>query len=147
MTAQRVPLTRNCYATALRKASRRVSGLYDEILAPTGLRSTQFAILGELTDGDPVTINELAHALVLDRSGLGHSLRPLQRDGLIQLDKDPADRRNVRVALTDEGRRRFDEAYALWRSAQGRVVAALGAGIADELRDQLNALARDPSLA
>ena len=53
MTAQRVPVTRNCYATALRKASRRVSGLYDEILAPTGLRSTQFAILGELTDGVP----------------------------------------------------------------------------------------------
>ena len=138
-------MTRNCYATALRKASRRVSGLYDEIIAPAGLRSTQFAILGELSD-DPVTINELADALVLDRSGLGHSLRPLQRDGLIRLDKDPADRRNVLVTLTDEGRRRFQEAYVLWRSAQERVVAALGAEVADALRDQLNELARDESL-
>ena len=138
-------MTRSCYATALRKASRRVSGLYDEIIAPAGLRSTQFAILGELSD-DPVTINELADALVLDRSGLGHSLRPLQRDGLIRLDKDPADRRNVLVTLTDVGRRRFQEAYALWRSAQERVVAALGAEVADALRDQLNELARDESL-
>jgi DNA-binding MarR family transcriptional regulator len=146
MTAQRAPVTRNCYATALRKASRRVSGLYDEILAPSGLRSTQFAILGELTGDDPVTINELADVLVLDRSGLGHSLRPLQRDGLIQLDKDPADRRIVRVTLTEEGRARLAEASVLWRSAQARIVDALGVSIADELRDQLTALARDPGL-
>lgn len=146
MTPQRDPVTRHCYATALRKASRRVSGLYDEILAPSGLRSTQFAILGELADGDPVTINELAQALVLDRSGLGHSLRPLQRDRLIQLDKDPADRRNVRVTLTEDGRDRLRQAYRLWRSAQDRVVAALGTSVADQLRDQLNELATDPSL-
>jgi DNA-binding MarR family transcriptional regulator len=144
--AQRVPVTRNCYATALRKASRRVSGLYDEILAPSGLRSTQFAILGELAGGEPVTINELAHALVLDRSGLGHSLRPLQRDGLIQLDKDAADRRNVRVTLTGAGRDHFERAYVLWRSAQDRVVAALGEAVAERLRDQLNELAENESL-
>lgn len=137
--------SRNCYATALRKASRRLTSLYDEALAPAGLRSTQYAILGELLAG-PVTINELAHALVVDRSGLGHSLRPLQRDGLIRLDQDSADRRSVRVSLTEEGQRRFERARVLWRGAQGQVAGVLGASVADALRAQLNDIAENDRL-
>lgn len=146
MVQPRVSTTRDCYATALRKASRRLTAFYDDALAPTGLRSTQYAILGELVDGDPVTINELAQALVLDRSGLGHSLRPLQRDGLIRLDRDATDRRSVNVTLTEEGRRRFEQALVLWRSAQDQVVAVLGTSVADRLRDQLNGVAEDDRL-
>ncbi|WP_067669767.1 MarR family winged helix-turn-helix transcriptional regulator [Nocardia miyunensis] len=138
--------TRDCYATALRKASRRLTALYDDVLAPAGLRSTQYAILGELVDGEPITINELARTLVLDRSGLGHSLRPLQRDGLIRLDKDATDRRSVNVTLTEEGQRRFEQARALWRSAQDRVATALGTPVAEQLRDQLNEIAEDDRL-
>jgi DNA-binding MarR family transcriptional regulator len=146
MVRPRVSTTQECYATALRKASRRLTALYDEALAPSGLRSTQYAILGELAGGDPVTINELARALVLDRSGLGHSLRPLRRDGLIRLDKDPTDRRSVQVTLTEQGRRRYEQACVLWRSAQDRVVAVLGTSVADRLRDQLNGAAEDDRL-
>jgi DNA-binding MarR family transcriptional regulator len=142
----RVPMTRQCYATALRKASRHLTSMYDEALAPSGLRSTQYAILGELTGDEPVTINELARVLVMDRSGLGHSLRPLQRDGLIRLDKGPTDRRSVHVVLTEEGRRRFDQAAVLWRSAQDRVVEVLGALEADQLRARLNEIAEDERL-
>ena len=32
-----------CIATAMRKASRRLSQLYDDALAPSGLRATQYA--------------------------------------------------------------------------------------------------------
>ena len=139
-------MTQNCYATALRKASRRLTGLYDGLMAPSGLRSTQFVILSELVNG-PVAINELAHALVLDRSGLGHSLRPLQRDGLIRLDPDPADRRSVRVTLTEDGLRRQRQAAVLWQAAQDRVVEVLGAPVANDLRALLNAIAQDDRLA
>ena len=44
-----------CCATATRKASRRLTQLYDDVLEPCGLRSTQAAILvelGYLTNGD-----------------------------------------------------------------------------------------------
>ena len=37
-----------CSATAMRKATRRMTQLYDDALAPAGLRSTQYAILEEL---------------------------------------------------------------------------------------------------
>jgi DNA-binding MarR family transcriptional regulator len=136
---------RRCYATAMRKASRRLTALYDEVMAPVGLRSTQYAILAELHP-DPLTINELGSALVMDRSAVGHSLRPLQRDGLVSMDKDPADRRSVKVSLTDAGLRKFEEASELWADAQDRVVATLGQEPADELRGRLLDIAADDRL-
>jgi DNA-binding MarR family transcriptional regulator len=149
MDAQnREPATRACYATSLRKASRRLTQFYDDALAPAGLRSTQFAILGELAGADPgpVTLNQLARALVLDRSGLGHSLRPLQRDGLIRLDKGTNDRRSTHVVLTPDGRRRYKRAFPRWQQAQDRVAAIVGQSAANELRSQLIDIAADDRL-
>jgi DNA-binding MarR family transcriptional regulator len=142
------PAMRACYATSLRKASRRLTQLYDDALAPAGLRSTQYVILGELAGAGlaPVTVNELARALVLDRSGLGHSLRPLQRDGLIRLEKGTDDRRSTHVVLTDEGRRRFKRAFPLWQQAQDRVAAVLGQPAARQLCSQLIDIAADDRL-
>ena len=51
------PADCNCFA--IRSAARHVSQLYDQILAPTGLRTTQFSILAHLKKG-PRTINALA---------------------------------------------------------------------------------------
>jgi DNA-binding MarR family transcriptional regulator len=129
----------------MRKASRRLTALYDDVMAPAGLRSTQYAMLAEIQI-EPITINELGRALVMDRSAVGHSLRPLERDGLISMDKDPADRRSVKISLTEAGRRKFDEASVLWSQAQGQVVTALGQEIADELRAQLLGIAKDERL-
>ena len=54
-----------CNCAALRKASRRLSQLYDSALAPSGLKSTQFAIFAELEfrRGEPPTMRDLAKAL------------------------------------------------------------------------------------
>lgn len=140
-------MTPQCYATAMRKASRRLTALYDEVMAPSGLRSTQYAILRTITASSPISINELGEALVMDRSAVGHSLRPLQRDGLISLDRDSTDRRSVNVTLTAEGRRRFEEATVFWRSAQERVAEVMGSRQADQLRGRLLRLAGDDRLA
>ena len=137
-----------CYGTALRKASRRVTALYDETLAASGLRSTQFAILAEIVDRDegPPTLNQLADDLVLDRSGLGHSLRPLEREGLIRLEKSGADRRRTLVVLTDQGRERYDYAFTLWQKAQDRFASVVGEAQANELRQRLLEIALDDRL-
>ena len=75
-----------CNCTALRKASRRMSQFYDSTLVPSGLRSTQFAMLAELDRraDTPPTIRELSEALVMDQSTIGQNLRPLGREGLIR---------------------------------------------------------------
>ena len=63
-----------CFATAARKASRRLTQFYDDALEPCGLRSTQYAMLNELArSAHPPTLAELASALVSDRSSVGHN--------------------------------------------------------------------------
>ncbi|ORA28265.1 MarR family winged helix-turn-helix transcriptional regulator [Mycobacterium aquaticum] len=137
-----------CYGTALRKASRRVTALYDEALAPSGLRSTQFAILAEIVDREegPPTLNQLADDLALDRSGLGHSLRPLEREGLVRLERSDRDRRSVLVLLTDRGRDRYAHAFGLWQEAQDRYASVVGEALAVELRDRLLQIGHDDRL-
>src|SRR2546430_9731106 len=110
-----------CHATALRKAARKVSQLYEGALAETGLRSTQFAILSELHNrGDkPPTLAELAESLVIERSAVGHTLRPLERDGFVVL-QEGEDRRQRHILLTAEGKAKFKEGVAAWRIAQAR---------------------------
>ena len=71
------PAPRNaCTCGSLRKASRRVSQFYDTALAPAGIKSTQYSILSEVDRGrpsSPVSMRELATAMVMDRSTLGHN--------------------------------------------------------------------------
>src|ERR1700732_3669826 len=83
------PMPRNaCTCGSLRKASRRISQFYDTALAPIGIKSTQYSILSEVDRGSaagPVSMCELATAMVMDRSTLGHNLKPLERDDLVVL--------------------------------------------------------------
>lgn len=138
-----------CHATAMRKASRRLTQLFDGALAPSGIRSTQFAILAELNrrSKEPPTMRELANALVLDRSALGHNLRPLERDELIALEESEADRRRRHVILTRQGKAKFTEAKRLWQTAQDRFSNVIGQSKATELRATLLGIARDERLA
>lgn len=126
-----------CNSTVLRKAARRVSQFYDSILAPTGLRSTQRAILRNISRFGNPTLSQLAESLVLDRSALGHNLRPLERDGLIILETDPNDRRSRQAKLTSTGEEKLQECSALWKVAQEHFENAIGPDRAKELRRAL----------
>lgn len=137
-----------CSATALRKASRRLTQLYDDALSPYSLRSTQYAILVELERRAAAlpTLQELADALVMDRSALGHTLRPLERDGLIEIRQGTQDRRRRYVALTPAGDGKRTEAKPGWQAAQRQFHAAFGHDKAHALRSTLLAIANDERL-
>jgi DNA-binding MarR family transcriptional regulator len=123
-----------CNGAALRKATRRVTQLYDSVLAPSGLRVSQRSILLHIDRAGMPTMTELAHAMVLDRSALAHNLKPLERDGYVIQVRDEHDGRSRRVHLTAEGRRKLTEATRLWRHAQDRFEAAYGEERAASLR-------------
>jgi DNA-binding MarR family transcriptional regulator len=144
-----VPAESPCIATAMRKASRRLSQLYDEAMAPIGLRATQFAILSELERRAkaPPTMRELADALVMDRSALGHNLRPLERDGLIALEESDEDRRRRHVVATAQGRAKYKDARRLWQTAQDRFETVYGQAATAKLRTTLLTIAHEERLA
>jgi DNA-binding MarR family transcriptional regulator len=132
-----------CNCTALRKATRRVSQLYDSALEPCGLRATQRAILNHIARTGTPPIGELADALVMDRGALTHTLKPLERDGFVKISIDPNDRRNRLIALTASGRAKLAESEALWVRAQQGFEAAFGAAKSSSLRKALEYLVSD----
>ena len=132
-----------CNCTALRKATRRISQLYDTALAPSGLKTTQRAILAQLGRSEPVTVGQLAEALVMDAGALAHTLKPLERERLVAVTVDPSDRRNRLIKLTRQGRARLTESDALWAKAQTGFEAAFGRAESEALRQALQLLVSD----
>lgn len=136
-----------CSCTALRKASRRISQLYDTALASSGLKTTQRAILAQIGRSEPTTVGRLAEALVMDPGALAHTLKPLERDGLVVVAVDPTDRRNRQISLTRRGRAKLAETDALWEEAERGFEAAFGRAKSECLREALRFLTSNAFVA
>lgn len=125
-----------CTNTALRRAARRIGQIYDEALAPTGLRSTQAALLAQMASPQEgkehqwPTLQSLAERLAVSISALTHALRPLVRDGFVELLRDAHDGRTKHAALTALGEQRLQEAMVLWGDVNQRVEVVLGSSAA-----------------
>src|SRR5713101_3154277 len=109
-TVNSLPPPEECNCFAVRAAARHVSQCYDQFLAPTGLRTTQFSILAKLKRKGPLTINALAEDMVMDRTKLGRNILPLERDGLIRIEPATSDRRAKELHLTRAGENRLQAA-------------------------------------
>src|ERR1700674_2139328 len=118
MSAGTPPTPEECNCFAVRSAARHVTQFYDQFLAPSGLRTTQFSILAKLKRIGPMTINALAADMVMDRTTLGRNILPLQRDGLIRIEPAQSDRRSKELHLTRRGEKRLEAALKGWAEAQ-----------------------------
>jgi DNA-binding MarR family transcriptional regulator len=138
-----------CVTAAMRAASRRLTLLYDEVMAPSGLRLTQFNVLSELgrRAAAPPTVSELAEILTMERSALGQTLRPLERDGLVALGRDAHDRRRRPVQLTRTGREAVTRGRPYWQEAHGRFARFFGDAALAELRTTLRDIAENPGVS
>jgi DNA-binding MarR family transcriptional regulator len=141
MAKDAFPRAEDCNCLAVRQAARHITQFYDQFLATYGLRTTQFSILAKLRRLGPMTINALAADLVMDRTTLGRNILPLQRDGLIAVERDRRDRRIKVLRLTEAGAARFREAVQGWTRAQREFEAAFGADRTADMRTLLHAVA------
>jgi DNA-binding MarR family transcriptional regulator len=136
-------MTAECLCFRSRRVARLITRAYDEALRPLRLHATQLTLLNAIAmggeGGNPMP--RLADVLAMEISTLSRNLRPLERDGIIEIGRSPQDRR-VRVAsLTRKGRDLLRAALPLWREAHRRVTDTLGRQAADDLRRQLDAAA------
>ena len=125
-----------CNCLAARKASRYLTAVYDQALSPANLRATQFSILYRLTRGGPLTIGDLAAAMAMDRTTLSTNLKPLEREGLLEM-VPGQDRRVKNVVITDAGATRYREAFPLWQAVQQEFEGHYGEKRAAALRSSL----------
>ncbi len=117
---------RGCTCFRVRRLARRVTQIYDRILAPCGLRTTQFSLLSRLAWNDEVAMGALAVSLDTDRTTLTRNLKALLDAGLVSLARSELDARQRVVRLTEPGRVRQGEAKKLWRIAQNEINRTIG---------------------
>jgi len=114
-----------CACGRLRRASRALTQLYDDVMAPSGLRVTQFSLLRMLAHENRVCLSDLAQRLLLDRTALSRMLESLVKRGLVSV-APGRDARTREVTLTRSGERAMRSAEAYWRRAQQQVAGLLG---------------------
>ena len=136
MTGQRLsPLDCTCFR--VRSAARRVTQIYSKHLAPTGLKISQFSLLGFVGAEGPVSIGRLAELLATDRTTLTRKLGPLLKDGLVERAKS-GDRRRHELVATQEGRALFRRALPLWAAAEQEVRDAMGPKLTADLHGAID---------
>jgi DNA-binding MarR family transcriptional regulator len=131
-----------CVCTALRKASRAVTRVYDEEMEGAAMSVAQFSILRHLARHGDLPLSRLAESLVMDRTTLYRALGPIGRHGWVTI---AAGNGRARVAaLSDVGRQAMADAAPGWERAQTVLLERFGA---DEWREMERALGRVVSAA
>ena len=128
------PPPARCTSFMARSLSRKISQFYDDTLAPSGLRGTQFNMLVQARrakDG-PLTVTRLAELLNTDRTTLTRNLQTLQAQGLLEV-VPGADARSRCVVVTEAGEQAYRRGAHYWRQAQQQVRALCGADVVAQL--------------
>ncbi len=129
-----------CHSAHLRRATRRISAIYDEGFAPLGINAAQYSLLRRVWDKGEVSITELGRILGLDRSTVGRNVRVLSKHGLLEMRRGKDDQRESRIALTEQGVELIKAAVVAWNRSQKAMEERMGKDRLEQLRDLLAAL-------
>ena len=130
-----------CLCHHVRRAGRAISRVFDEALAPVGLKASQFNILAVIGARESCSATEASRLLAMDRTTLSRNLKPLREGGFVTAEGG-AGRRPDALVLTGAGHAILTSAGMLWRQAQSALTARLGTGPASTLLHGLEAAAR-----
>jgi len=83
-----------CLGFAARLLSRMISGIYDDALAESGLKVSQFSLLTAIANGDDPRPAELAKSLAMDESTMSRNVARMCARGWLRLAPGDDDRRS-----------------------------------------------------
>jgi DNA-binding MarR family transcriptional regulator len=127
-----------CTCFHLRRATRRVTQIYDRELAAVDLSLNQYSILRRTRNG-PRVLGELADELGMDRTTLSRNLKPLLDSGLLSESRGQ-DARQRLIVLSESGDARLKAAVPYWQRAQQLIDTAFGADAVAQLHIELDTL-------
>ncbi len=113
-----------CACGNLKRASRAISHLYDLVLAPTGLRVSQFLLLWAITDTGSSAHCDLARRFAASEETFSRRLASARKAGWVQMSIDP--RRRRIYSLTEAGQAVLQSGIPYWERAQERMRRQLG---------------------
>lgn len=91
-------------------AANKIIRRYQPLLKELDLTYTQYVVMMVVWEKETVNEKDLVEALYLQANTLAPLLRKLKQKGYIDISKDIKDKRNIVIALTDEGRALKDKA-------------------------------------
>jgi len=128
-----------CLCILTRQVSRKLTAVYDEALAPTGINIAQFSLLRKLRRYGPSSLSALASLADLDRSTLGRNLRVLEKMNLVALIPGKDKRESV-AALTDQGAQTIKAGDPIWDRTQDEIANKIGSTGIGQLQAMLEQL-------
>jgi DNA-binding MarR family transcriptional regulator len=114
-----------CYCATLRQAARAATTLYEEALAESGIRLTQYTVLQALKLVPNLSTTDLADAIGIDQTTATRTLALIRKNGLVA-GTTGKDRRERRWNLTPLGESTFRALKPKWEAAQGAFERQLG---------------------
>jgi DNA-binding MarR family transcriptional regulator len=115
----------DCACSLTRRAARSVTQLYDVVLAPTGIKATQFVLLRAIADAAQVAQWQLGKNLSIAVETLTRRLSTMRRLGWVEL-RFGSDKREHLYSVTDLGREQLERTLPYWQRAQDRLREQLG---------------------
>jgi DNA-binding MarR family transcriptional regulator len=125
-----------CACSQVRKLARRLSSLYDAVLAPERLTITQYSLLANIARAGQLSHTVLADKLGMERTTLTRNLRPLTRAKLV-VAVAGLDQRQHLLQLTPAGKRKLARSLPRWEEAQRQFVSNFGFESMQDLRGLL----------
>ena len=136
----------NCLCLHAQRAARVLARHFDEALRPFELTNGQFSLLMSLNRPESPPMGPVASLLAMDRTTLTAAIKPLERRGLVKVQKDPSDRRSRTLVLTEEGRELLSRALPTWKSTHEEIENAAPAINWTTFRENLRAISSGASL-
>jgi DNA-binding MarR family transcriptional regulator len=125
----------------LKHAQQRLFELTAAALAPLGISGRQCAVLIAIDSQAPLSQQQVAGRLGVDRTTMVTLIDELEHLGLVQREQDAADRRRNVVTLTGAGRGTLSAAVAASSDAERRFLGDLPGEDAVKLKETLVTLA------
>ena len=129
-----------CLCLHVQRAARALARRFDEELRPFELTNGQFSLLMSLNRPEPPPMGPVASLLAMDRTTLTAALKPLERRGLVRVQKDPNDRRSRILVLTEKGTTLLARALPVWQCTHEEIESAASSVNWDTLRKDLLAI-------
>src|SRR4051812_41024050 len=104
----------NCLCFNLRRVTRLMTQFYDAQMRRHGIRPTQGTILASLMAKESWNMAELSDWLGMERTTLVRNLRPLQREGLVQV-AGGGRGKLVELTITSKGRKQIEKLTPAWK--------------------------------
>lgn len=122
------------------RASRAVLARVEPAMAACGLTPTQFGVLEALLHKGAMTHRELGRKVLTSAGNMTDVVDKLERRELVRRERDPHDRRAVRVELTESGQALIQELFPRHAIDIARAMAGLPTADVVRLGDMLRAL-------